>query len=128
MEGEPHRVSWRLRENDEDVTSWRFTRSGETFAIRIEPELATNDGDVAKAWAMDGGGIILRSEWHVAPDVAAGRLVRLLPEFKPPNADVVALAPFKTGRAGRVDVFLAEMRNALRPTPWRRKPATARRS
>lgn len=108
-----------LRENDDDFTFWRFARSAETFAIRIEPALATNDGDVAKEWCLAGAGILLRSEWHVAADVAAGRLVRILSEFRAPNADVVALMPQRQARSRRVDAFLSQMRGALRPVPWR---------
>lgn len=109
-----------LRENDEDVTFWRFVRERDGYAIRIEPALATNDGDVAKGWCLDGHGIILRSEWHVADDVAAGRLVRLLPDFQAPNADVLVLIPTRGTRSRRLDAFVARMRKALRPAPWRR--------
>lgn len=108
-----------LRENDDDFTFWRFARHGETFAIRIEPALATNDGDVAKEWCLAGAGILLRSEWHVAADVAAGRLVRLLSDFQAPDADVVALMPQRQVRSTRVDAFLNQMRGTLRPVPWR---------
>jgi DNA-binding transcriptional LysR family regulator len=108
-----------LRENDEDVTFWRFDRDGETFAIRVEPILATNDGDVARAWCLDGAGILLRSEWHVAADVAAGRLVRILTDFRAPDADVVALMQPRQVRSPRIDAFLNQMRVVLRPAPWR---------
>jgi DNA-binding transcriptional LysR family regulator len=108
-----------LRENDEDVTFWRFARNGETVTIRIEPTLATNDGDVAKAWCLAGAGILLRSEWHVAADVAAGRLVRLLADFRAPDADIVALMPQRQVRSPRIDAFLNQMRISLRPPPWR---------
>lgn len=111
-----------LRENAEDVTFWRFARNAETYAIRIEPTLATNDGDVAKAWCLEGAGIMLRSEWHVAADVAAGRLVRLLPDFRAPDADVIALTPQRGGRSPRLDAFLDHLRGVLKPAPWRRAP------
>jgi DNA-binding transcriptional LysR family regulator len=82
-----------LPENDEDVTLWRFTGpDGAVDQVRIEPALASNDGDVVREWALGGHGIVLRSEWHVADDVRDGRLVSLLPEYRapPPPARVRA--------------------------------------
>jgi DNA-binding transcriptional LysR family regulator len=108
-----------LRENNEDVTLWRFSHSkhGAT-TVRIKPAMSTNDGTILRAWAMSGLGIIVRSEWDVADDLAAGRLVRILPKWVCPAADVVALLNARHGRSRRATVFLEMMRDALHPLPW----------
>jgi DNA-binding transcriptional LysR family regulator len=81
-----------LRENDEDVTMWRFTdASPQVIQVRIEPVLASNDGDVVRDWALHGHGIIVRSEWSVADDLERGTLVRLLDGYRLPTAEVTAL-------------------------------------
>src|ERR1700722_1427219 len=56
-----------LRENDEDVTMWRFKSAhrGKAVGIRVEPTLSSNDGEVTHAWALAGAGLIVRSEWDV---------------------------------------------------------------
>ncbi|MCU0633436.1 MAG: LysR family transcriptional regulator [Gemmatimonadaceae bacterium] len=109
-----------LKENDEDVTLWRFTSpSGSTTQVRIEPTLASNDGDVVRAWALDGHGIVTRSEWSVADDLRSGRLVRVLPDYRLPSADVVALVGARRGRSARTARFLAALSAALDPVPWR---------
>ena len=109
-----------LRENDEDVTLWRFTdAAGETSHVRIDPELASNDGDVVREWAIGGHGIVVRSEWSVADDVKAGRLVPLLPQHALPTADVLALVGPRKGRSARTSRFVKALRAALTPTPWR---------
>lgn len=109
-----------LRENDEDVTLWRFRRDGEEERVRIEPRLSSNDGEVVRGWALAGRGIILRSEWDVAGDLRAGRLVRLLPGHALPDAPVTALlgAP-RRARAARTRRFLDALAAALDPAPWR---------
>lgn len=109
-----------LRENDEDVTLWRFkSRQGER-ALRVQPVLSSNDGDVIKQWALLGKGVILRSEWDVAAEVAAGRLTRLLPNWRQPPADVMALVPQRKGMSARVEKFLEFLRGQFRPAPpWR---------
>jgi DNA-binding transcriptional LysR family regulator len=111
-----------LRENEEDVTLWRLSRPRpkSSEVVRIEPMLSSNDGEVVKAWALAGCGLIVRSEWDVADDVSAGRLVRVLPGYRLPPADVVALLnPGHGGRARRTQAFLEQLRAALSPPPWR---------
>lgn len=109
-----------LRENDEDVTLWRFSHATEgSRTVRIKPAMSTNDGTILRTWAISGLGVIVRSEWDVTQDLAAGRLVRILPEWTCPAADVVALLSARHGRSRRSTVFLAMMREALNPPPWR---------
>ncbi|KMO25391.1 LysR family transcriptional regulator [Methylobacterium indicum] len=109
-----------LRENDEDVTLWRFARDGREARVRIEPRLASNDGEVVRGWALAGRGVILRSEWDVADDLRAGRLVRLLQDFAAPEAPVVALiGARRRARAARTRRFLDALAAALDPAPWR---------
>ncbi|HEY0931178.1 MAG TPA: LysR family transcriptional regulator [Gemmatimonas sp.] len=109
-----------LRENDEDVTLWRFGRRGApAVQVRIEPVLASNDGDVVRAWALSGEGIIVRSEWSIADDLRAGRLVRLLDAYTLPDAPVVALVGPRKGRSARTTAFVRALQQALTPVPWR---------
>jgi len=108
-----------LRENDDDATLWRFSKRGKTVTIRIRPRLASNDGGVLREWALRGLGVILRSEWDVAEDLRAGRLVRLLPGHHAPAADVIALLGPRHGRLTRTQSFLEHLRGRLNPPPWR---------
>jgi DNA-binding transcriptional LysR family regulator len=108
-----------LRENDEDVTLWRFTAAnGATSHVRITPTLSSNDGDVVRAWALAGHGIVIRSEWSVADDLRAGRLVRVLPGYTPPDANVLALVSARRAQSKRTTTFLADLAAALAPVPW----------
>jgi len=109
-----------LRENDEDATLWRFSQDNQPLSVRVRPKLASNDGDVIRQWALDGLGIIVRSEWSVADDVRAGRLVRILENFPTPSADVVALLGPSHARVARTQSFLDHLRANLAPPPWRR--------
>ena len=113
-----------VRENDEDVTLWRFlhpSRQAET--VRIRPTMCSNDGAVVREWAIAGQGVAIRSEWNIAADLAAGRLKRVLPSWEVPPADVVAMLGARFGRSARTTAFLAMLRQSLAPTPWRRRTA-----
>jgi DNA-binding transcriptional LysR family regulator len=109
-----------LRENDEDVTMWRFTpkRHGEPANIRIEPVLTSNDGGTVRDWALAGLGIIARSEWDVAEHLHAGRLVPLLDAWMQPDADIVALISSRHGRSLRAARFLELLRASVLQQPW----------
>ncbi|MGR4971717.1 LysR family transcriptional regulator [Pseudomonas sp. LARHCG127] len=109
-----------LRENNEDVTLWHFTRAGKTHNVRIRPALSCNDGSVIRQWACEGNGIILRSEWDVADALAEGTLVRLLPGWKLPEANIVALTHQREGLPARTLKFLRFLQDQFRPQPlWR---------
>lgn len=108
-----------LRENDEDVTLWRFAGPrGEVANVRIAPVLACTEGAVVHDWAVAGMGIMVRSEWDVAADLAAGRLVALLPEWRLPDADVIALLPSREARSARTSHFLECLRAEVDAHPW----------
>jgi DNA-binding transcriptional LysR family regulator len=110
-----------LRENDEDVTLWRFqTADGAEARVRVDAALVSNDGDVVRGWALAGLGVIVRSEWDVADDLRAGRLTRLLDGYALPPAPVVALLGSERGsRAARTEKFLEALGRSFDPPPWR---------
>lgn len=108
-----------LRENDEDVTLWRFRdETGRTRQVRVSPVLASNDGDVVRDWALAGLGVMVRSRWSVADDLREGRLVALLPAWSLPDADVVAYTGGGRGRSARATAFVRFLREELRGARW----------
>jgi len=106
-----------IRENDEDVTLWHVRPASRAAAktkpqtLRISPAYVTNDGGVARQWAEQGMGLVLRSEWDAADAVARGTLVRVLADWQFDSAPVTLLVPSRKGRTARVQAiveFLAE--------------------
>jgi DNA-binding transcriptional LysR family regulator len=109
-----------VRENDEDVTLWRFQRPRhEPATVRIHPAMSSNDGAVVRDWALNDLGVTIRSEWDVAGDLASGRLRQVLPDWEAPAANVVAMLGARHGRTTRTTAFLALLRQSLTPAPWR---------
>lgn len=110
-----------LRENQEDVTLWRFRQSGNEVAVRVPAMLSSNDGDVVRQWALMDKGLIMRSEWDIAESLAAGRLARVLADWQLPDADVVALVDRRHGMSARVKLFVSFLQERFKPVPpWRR--------
>jgi len=75
------------------IYEWRFRRGTEeqTYVIPAETARETNDGAVARVWALRGQGVTVKSIWDIAADVQAGRLTILLPEWRCPDAPLHAL-------------------------------------
>ncbi|MER7897686.1 LysR family transcriptional regulator [Streptomyces sp. NPDC096046] len=80
-----------LRENESDFALWRFEDADGPRHVRVQGSLSSNDGDVVTGWALEGRGVIMRSEWHVRPHLERGELVRVLPHLPTPAADIYAL-------------------------------------
>lgn len=84
---------------------------GET--LRIHPAFVTNDGGVARAWAEDGMGLVLRSQWDAEAAVSAGRLRRVMADWHFGAAPVVLLVPTRKGRSPRTQAFVSFVAEAL---------------
>ena len=109
-----------LRENNEDVSLWKFMQGKDARHVRIDPVLVSNDGDVVCQWAIHGKGLIVRSEWDVAEALKRGQLVHVLPQWELASADVVALVPQRKGMSARVKTFIAFVNEHFSPMPpWR---------
>lgn len=109
-----------LYENNEDVSLWHFNKGKASRSVRVSSKLRCNDGDVIRRWACEGRGIILRSEWDVADDLRKGNLVKLLPAWKAPDANVTALTHHRSGLPRRTRQFMQFLQNRFKPTPpWR---------
>ena len=94
------------RQNDDAYGVWRFLIDGRTEIVKVHGVLSSNDGAIVQAWALDGQGIVIRSEWDVAKYLESGRLKRILPEFTPPSADLYAYYPSKQNLPTRVRTFI----------------------
>jgi DNA-binding transcriptional LysR family regulator len=66
------------------LNEWRFVRDAQTqaYTVPLESSRETNDGAVARTWALNGYGITLKSLWDIEADLRAGRLRVVLPDWR----------------------------------------------
>jgi LysR family transcriptional regulator, transcriptional activator for dmlA len=103
-----------IRQGDEAYGLWRLaplrdrkgSPGGREEAIRTRGTLATNDGEIAVQWALDGHGILMRAEWDIARYLKSGRLVQVLPQWRTPEADIYAVWPQRHQHSARVRAFV----------------------
>lgn len=104
-----------IRESDETYGSWSFRSGARQETVKVRGTLSSNDGEAALSWALDGHGIILRSEWDVAPYLRSGRLRQILEEWEPPSADVYILFPTRTHLLAKTRAMVDFMLEAFAP-------------
>ncbi len=65
------------------IYHWELERRGKQIAIDVKGALTVGDDNLMLQAALDGIGLGFFSEWTIANDVAAGRLVRVLESWLP---------------------------------------------
>lgn len=99
-----------IRQGDDAYGTWRLTTGpvaeGEADLVKVRGNLTTNDGEIAVSWALDGHGILLRAEWDIADYLKSGRLVRVLPQYRAPDADIYGVYPKRHQLSTRVRTFV----------------------
>ena len=86
---------------------WRFVhRKGAPASVRVTGNLVTNSGETLRCAALEGGGIFLAPGFLVHDDLDAGRLVRLLPEYRPVELSMNAIYPHRPHLSAKVRTFI----------------------
>ena len=86
---------------------WHFVdREGAPAAVRVSGNLFTNSGETIRVAAVKGVGICLAPGFLVHDDLEAGRLVRLLPEYRPVEFAMNAIYPHRHHLSAKVRSFI----------------------
>ncbi|HKR86934.1 MAG TPA: LysR family transcriptional regulator [Phenylobacterium sp.] len=98
--------------------AWRLAMDGREVVVAGESVVRTNSSEVVRELTLAGVGISLRSLWDVSRELAAGRLVRVLPEVEGSlDVGVYAVRPRAAFTPPAVEAFVAHLRETLGPTP-----------
>jgi DNA-binding transcriptional LysR family regulator len=118
-----------VRENgnaSESVVSQRFDmwtlhRMGDKtpIRVRVRGSLSSNSGELVRDWCLQGRGTMLRSLWDVASQLKSGRLVRVLPEYSMPDADIHWLAPYRPDTPRRIRLLIDFLIEQFQHEPWK---------
>ena len=92
--------------------------------IQVNGPLSSNSGELVRDWCLAGHGIMLRSLWDIAPQLASGQLLRVLPEWHMPDADVHWLAPYRPDAPRRIRLLIDFLVAEFASEPWKAKPST----
>jgi DNA-binding transcriptional LysR family regulator len=113
------------RENSEgserEFALWtlRHAKDGTTARVRVGGPLSSNSGELVRDWCLAGHGVMLRSLWDIAPHLGSGALVRVLPQFAMPDADIQWIAPWRPKTPRRVRMLVDFLVERFRAEPWK---------
>jgi len=86
---------------------WRFLdRKGTPASVRISGNLVTNSGEALRKVALEGAAVCLMAGFLIRDDLEAGRLVRLLPEYRPVEMSMNAVYPHRHHLSAKVRIFI----------------------
>lgn len=98
--------------------NWRFEGPDGPVTVKVLPRFRSNSGDTCCAVARSHQGIILQPGFLVGEDLAAGRLVELLPAFPAGELGIHAVYPSRKHVAPKVRVLMEFLQEALRGRAW----------
>lgn len=103
-----------IRERDQAFGLWRLTGPKGVETVKVSGPLSVNNGEAAHRWALDGHGIVLRSQWDVQASLQSGALVRVLPQYHQ-DAHVWAVYPLRLSNSAKVRTVVELLEQRLAP-------------
>src|SRR5271163_550787 len=86
---------------------WHFAdRKGMPATVRVSGNLISNSGEALRRAALDGIGVSLAPGFLIHDDLEEGRLVRLLPEYRPVELSMNAVYPHRHHLSAKVRTFI----------------------
>jgi DNA-binding transcriptional LysR family regulator len=86
---------------------WHFAdRKGMPATVRVSGNLITNSGETLRRAALAGVGVSLAAGFLVHDDLETGRLIRLLPEYRPVELSMNAVYPHRHHLSAKVRTFI----------------------
>ena len=84
----------------------QLTRQGETQLVKVRSGLQANDGQILRAAALDGLGILVQTSSLIYDDVEAGHLIPLLDEWDLPKLSINIAYRTRKHLPAKVRVFI----------------------
>ena len=99
----------------------RFTRDGASTTVTVSGLLESNDGQVLRAAALDGLGILIQPTYIVHDDILAGRLVPVLDDWDLPRLIINLAYPSRKHLSAKVRTFIDFMAEEFARNDYERK-------
>lgn len=99
---------------------WRFAAEpGAPLSIQIPVQgaLTANNGDALRLAALAGSGLARLPSFVIGPDIAAGRLVPVLEEFRVPDIGIFAVYPAQRHLTPKLRAFIDFLSQRFGPEP-----------
>lgn len=99
----------------------RFAKGEDTEVVSVQGLLESNDGQVLRAAALDGLGVLVQPSYIVYDDIVAGRLVPILNDWDLPRLQVNLAYPSRKHLSVKVRSFIDFMVDEFARNGYERK-------
>ena len=106
---------------------WSFTGPQGPVTVKVSPRLRCNNGDTCRLAALRHQGIVLQPTFLVGPDLQAGTLVELMPEFRSIELGVYVVYPSRKFVSPKVRLLIDFLVEAFRMQAWPTQKRAKRR-
>ena len=98
---------------------WRFiTEEGRPWPVEVRGRLSANNGDVLRAAALNGLGLVILPTFMVGNDLKTGTLVSVLDRFVAQYATVNAVYPHSRHLSPKVRAFVDFLADRFGQQPY----------
>ena len=91
---------------DRPTCSWPLSKNGALDHFPVRPVAVASDPEGLHGFLLAGEGVLLTNDLRVKPDVLAGRLVRILPDWDGPEPVLYAVRAGGRVQPPKVKAFL----------------------
>jgi DNA-binding transcriptional LysR family regulator len=103
--------------NEAKPDTWVLHGAHGEESVKVNGPVCADNGDVLKAAAVNGLGVALLPTFIVGPELRAGRLQQVLPEFCPPEISIYAAFPSRRYLSAKVRTFVDFLADHFGETP-----------
>lgn len=96
---------------------WRMDGPIGRELVKVSALMGASNSEAVRNWTVDGHGIAMLSDWDVAPDLAAGRLVRVLVKYSE-RADVWAVTSKRLEDSAKIRIAVEFLQKQLTSGPF----------
>jgi len=102
-----------IRQENHTFNNWQLRNGKQETTVKVHGPVSSNDGDVSVQWALEGKGVLLRSEWDIQQELKTGALVRVLGDWAGAPADIFAVCPYASPMPAKTREFIRVTREVL---------------
>lgn len=102
-----------IRQENHTYNNWQLRNGKQETSVKVHGPVSSNDGDVSVQWALQGKGVLLRSEWDIQQELKTGALVRVLGDWAGAPADIFAVCPYASPMPAKTREFIRVTREVL---------------
>lgn len=95
------------------LSPWPFRDAGKLFSVKVSGDRQATDGDIIRAWAVEGRGVVIKNHWDIQEDLEQGRLEAVLDAYLAGPVDLYAVHPDSLP-SRRLSALLEFLTDALR--------------